>query len=62
MYTPLLEHSPNPEMKSIDDVDNAIINLVFEHGTLGAVHLSQNAVFGYDIPMEKVGEETSLCK
>jgi inositol 2-dehydrogenase len=49
-----------PEMESIGDVDNAVISLVFENGTLGAVHLSRNAVFGYDIRAEIWGTQGSL--
>jgi scyllo-inositol 2-dehydrogenase (NAD+) len=49
-----------PEMKPIGDIDNAVVNLVFETGALGAVHLSRNAVFGYDIRAEIWGTEGSL--
>lgn len=49
-----------PEMKTIGDIDNAIIDLVFESGALGAVHLSRNAVFGYDIRAEIWGTKGSI--
>jgi inositol 2-dehydrogenase len=49
-----------PEMKSIGDIDNAVINLVFENGSLGVVQLSRNAVFGYDIRTEIWGTRGSL--
>ncbi len=49
-----------PEMKPIGDIDNAIVNLVFENGGLGAVHLSRNAVFGYDIRAEIWGTKGSI--
>ena len=49
-----------PEMKAIGDIDNAIINLTFESGGLGAVLLSRNAVFGYDIRTEIWGTKGSL--
>jgi predicted dehydrogenase len=49
-----------PEMKTVGDIDNAVINLVFQNGTLGAVHLSRNAVFGYDIRAEIWGTKGSL--
>jgi scyllo-inositol 2-dehydrogenase (NAD+) len=49
-----------PEMKSVGDIDNAIINMVFENGTLGVVHLSRNAIFGYDIRAEIWGTKGSL--
>jgi len=49
-----------PEMKSVGDIDNAVINLVFENGSLGVVELSRNAVFGYDIRTEIWGTQGSL--
>jgi inositol 2-dehydrogenase len=49
-----------PELKSVGDIDNAIINMVFESGTVGVVHLSRNAVFGYDIRAEIWGTKGSL--
>ena len=49
-----------PEMKAIGDIDNAIINLTFQSGALGAVQLSRNAVFGYDIRTEIWGTKGSL--
>jgi scyllo-inositol 2-dehydrogenase (NAD+) len=49
-----------PEMEAIGDIDNAIINLTFRSGGLGAVHLSRNAVFGYDIRTEIWGTKGSL--
>jgi len=49
-----------PEMKTVGDIDNAIVNLVFENETLGVVHLSRNAVFGYDIRAEIWGTKGSL--
>ena len=49
-----------PEMKTVGDIDNAIINMVFESGALGAVELSRNAVFGYDIRTEIWGTKGSL--
>jgi inositol 2-dehydrogenase len=54
-----------PEMKSVGDIDNALVNMVFEngasgHGALGTVQLSRNAVFGYDIRTEIWGTKGSL--
>ena len=49
-----------PEMKSVGDIDNAIIDLEFENGALGAVQLSRNAVFGYDIRGEIWGTKGSI--
>ncbi len=49
-----------PEMKTVGDIDNALINMVFENGKLGTVQLSRNAVFGYDIRTEIWGTKGSL--
>jgi scyllo-inositol 2-dehydrogenase (NAD+) len=49
-----------PEMKSVGDIDNAVVNLIFENGSLGLVQLSRNAVFGYDIRTEISGTKGSL--
>jgi inositol 2-dehydrogenase len=49
-----------PELKSVGDIDNAVINMVFESAAIGAVHLSRNAVFGYDIRAEIWGTKGSL--
>ena len=49
-----------PEMKSVGDIDNAVVNLAFENGALGTVQLSRNAVFGYDIRTEIWGTKGTL--
>jgi len=49
-----------PEMKKVGDIDNAIVNVTFENGTLGVVQLSRNAVFGYDIRGEVWGTKGSI--
>jgi scyllo-inositol 2-dehydrogenase (NAD+) len=49
-----------PEMKSVGDIDNAIIDLVFESGALGVVQLSRNSAFGYDIRGEVWGTKGSI--
>lgn len=49
-----------PEMKATGDIDNAVVQLAFTSGALGSVHLSRNAVFGYDIRTEVWGTEGSL--
>jgi len=49
-----------PEMKTVGDIDNAVINMTFENGTLGVVQLSRNAVFGYDIRGEVWGTKGSI--
>ena len=49
-----------PEMKTVGDIDNALVNMIFDKGTLGTVQLSRNAVFGYDIRTEIWGTKGSL--
>ena len=49
-----------PEMSEIGDVDNAIVNLYFEDGTIGAIDLSRNAIYGYEISSEILGTDGAL--
>jgi inositol 2-dehydrogenase len=49
-----------PEMKEINDIDNAVVSLRFESGALGAIDLSRNGVYGYDIRTEILGTEGTL--
>ena len=49
-----------PEMKTVGDIDNALVNMVFDNGTLGSVQLSRNSIFGYDIRTEIWGTKGSL--
>jgi inositol 2-dehydrogenase len=49
-----------PEMEGIGDWDNAITNLRFKNGCIGAVTLSRNGVYGYGIHTEIVGTEGTL--
>jgi scyllo-inositol 2-dehydrogenase (NAD+) len=49
-----------PEMKSVGDIDNALVSMVFESGALGSVQLSRNSVFGYDIRTEIWGTKGTI--
>ena len=49
-----------PELKTIGDIDNAIITMYFESGTLGVVDISRNGVYGYDIRAEILGTKGTL--
>jgi scyllo-inositol 2-dehydrogenase (NAD+) len=49
-----------PEMKEIGDVDNGIVSMYFENGTLGVVDLSRNGIYGYDIHAEILGTKGTL--
>jgi len=49
-----------PEMKQIEDVDNAIATLEFESGALGVIDLSRSGIYGYDIRTEILGTKGTL--
>lgn len=49
-----------PEMESINEIDNAISNIIFESGTMGAVDLSRSGIYGYDIRTEILGTEGTI--
>lgn len=49
-----------PEMKSINEIDNAITNLTFQSGSLGSVDMSRSGIYGYDIKTEVLGTEGSI--
>jgi len=49
-----------PELLTVNDFDNAIVSLVFADGRLGAVDLSRNGIYGYDIATELLGTEGTL--
>jgi predicted dehydrogenase len=49
-----------PELKTVGDIDNAIVSLTFADGRLGVVDLSRNGVYGYDIATELLGTQGTL--
>lgn len=49
-----------PEMESINEIDNAMSNLIFDSGTLGAVDMSRSGIYGYDIRTEILGTEGTI--
>jgi len=49
-----------PELKTVGDIDNAIVGLRFADGRLGVVDLSRNVVYGYDIATELLGTQGTL--
>jgi len=49
-----------PELKTVGDLDNAIVSLRFADGRLGIVDLSRNGVYGYDISTELLGTGGTL--
>ena len=49
-----------PELASVGDIDNAVVTLAFVDGSLGVVDLSRNAVYGYDVSTELLGDKGTL--
>jgi predicted dehydrogenase len=49
-----------PELKTVGDLDNAVVTLRFADGRLGVVDLSRNGIYGYDISTELLGTEGTL--
>jgi inositol 2-dehydrogenase len=49
-----------PELKTVGDLDNAIVTLTFADGRLGEVDLSRNGIYGYDILTELLGTAGTL--
>ncbi len=49
-----------PELKTVGDIDNAVVSLEFESGNLGMVDLSRNGIYGYDISTELLGTAGTL--
>jgi scyllo-inositol 2-dehydrogenase (NAD+) len=49
-----------PELKTVGDIDNAIVSLTFADGRLGVVDLSRNGIYGYDISTELLGTQGTL--
>jgi inositol 2-dehydrogenase len=49
-----------PELKTVGDIDNAIICLKFTNEGLGEIDVSRNSVYGYDIRTEVLGSDGGL--
>jgi inositol 2-dehydrogenase len=49
-----------PQLNTVGDIDNAVVNLLFQGGGLGNVEVSRNAMYGYDIRTEVLGTEGGL--
>ena len=49
-----------PQLNTVGDIDNAVVNMLFERGALGNVEVSRNALYGYDIRTEILGTEGGL--
>jgi scyllo-inositol 2-dehydrogenase (NAD+) len=49
-----------PQLNTVGDIDNAVVNMLFERGALGNVEVSRNALYGYDIRTEILGTKGGL--
>jgi scyllo-inositol 2-dehydrogenase (NAD+) len=49
-----------PQLNTVGDIDNAVVNMRFQGGALGNVEVSRNALYGYDIRTEVLGTEGGL--
>ena len=49
-----------PQLNTVGDIDNALVNMRFQGGTLGNVEVSRNALYGYDIRTEILGTKGGL--
>jgi scyllo-inositol 2-dehydrogenase (NAD+) len=49
-----------PQLNTVGDIDNAVVNMRFEGGALGNVEVSRNALYGYDIRTEVLGTQGGL--
>lgn len=49
-----------PEMKTINDVDNAMVVMNFESGNIGSADLSRSGIYGYDIRTEILGTNGTI--
>ena len=49
-----------PELKTVGDIDNAVVSMTFSNGALGIVDLSRNGIYGYDISTELLGDAGTL--
>lgn len=49
-----------PELKTVGDIDNAIISFKFTNEGLGEIDVSRNSVYGYDIRTEVLGSDGGL--
>jgi predicted dehydrogenase len=48
------------ELLDINDIDNAVVTLEFENGTLGVIDVSRCAHYGYDVHTEILGSHGAL--
>lgn len=49
-----------PQLNTVGDIDNAVVNMRFSQGALGNVEVSRNALYGYDIRTEVLGTQGAV--
>jgi inositol 2-dehydrogenase len=49
-----------PDLETVGDIDNAVVSLTFETGTLGVIDLTRSGIYGYDISTEILGLEGTI--
>ncbi len=49
-----------PQLATVGDVDNGLVNVEFASGAVGNIDVSRNARYGYDIRTEILGDEGAL--
>jgi len=49
-----------PELKTVGDIDNAVVSLTFASGTLGVIDLTRSGIYGYDISTEILGLQGTI--
>ena len=50
----------HPELDTVDDVDSAVINLLFANGATGSVELARNTTYGEDVRTEVLATSGSV--
>jgi len=50
----------DPAIGAVGDVDNAVVSLRFESGSLGSLFVSRTCRYGYDLRVEVIGEEGAV--
>jgi inositol 2-dehydrogenase len=49
-----------PELKTVGDIDNAVVSLTFASGTLGVIDVTRSGIYGYDISTEILGLQGTI--
>ncbi len=49
-----------PQLSTVGDIDNAVVNLTFESGAIGNVEAGRTGTYGYDIRTEVVGTRGAI--